>query len=69
MTIQSDVTDLTVQTTALLAVFLQQQVNVDARIAAAVLASQSAAQIPLVQLSTNFINSQAMLINYIGQRP
>ena len=69
MTIESDVANLVAQNATLMTTVNQIVTNLNTSISNAVATSQNASQIPLVQLSTNFINSQAALINYVRQRP
>jgi hypothetical protein len=69
MTVQDQLAALTDQTTQLLDVVSQLKNGVVAQIAAAVLLSENAAQIPLINISTTFIKSQTDFINYVGQRP
>jgi len=69
MSIETELSALTTQTTQLLEVFSQQKTVVDSRIADAVLISINTAQIPLINMATSFIQAQTSFINYIGQRP
>jgi len=66
MTTDQAIDNLTQQTTDLLAVFQLQKSAVDTRIAAAVLTSQNAAQIPLVTITTAMIRTQTMMITQTG---
>jgi hypothetical protein len=66
MIVADAIIELTQRTTELLDVFNQQIGSVDARIAAAVLLSQNAAQIPLINIAASMINTQALLVHYIG---
>jgi hypothetical protein len=69
MTVEAELAALTDQTTQLLDVVFQLKSGVAAQIAAAVLLSENATQIPLINISTTFIKSQTDFINYVGQRP
>lgn len=62
MTTESAIIDLTTQTTALLNVVSTIAVNTTAKIATAVAVSENASQIPLVNIATNMINTQALII-------
>jgi hypothetical protein len=69
MTTDEALLNLTAQTTQLLDVVFQLKSGVAAQIAAAVLLSENAAQIPLINIATTFIKSQTDFINYAEQRP
>jgi CRISPR/Cas system-associated exonuclease Cas4 (RecB family) len=69
MSIESEISSLTTQTTQLLDVVIELKNGVNSQIASAVLVSENAAQIPLISMATSFIQSQTSFINYIGHRP
>lgn len=60
------IVNLTVQTTNLLDSVNFSKSSLEADIAAAVIASENAAQIPLVTIATSIINTQATFIEYIS---
>lgn len=59
------VNDLTVQTTALLAAVNFSKASLAADIAAAVLVSENASQIPLMTMAINLIDTQTLFVNHI----
>jgi hypothetical protein len=69
MTVEVEIAALTNQTTQLLDVVNQISASVNAQIAAAVLVSVNASQIPLVNMATSLILTQAMLITHDGVTP
>jgi hypothetical protein len=69
MTVELEIAALTTQTTQLLDVVSQISASVNTQIAAAVLASVNASQIPLVNMATSLILTQAMLITHAGVTP
>jgi hypothetical protein len=66
MSTETALADLTLQVTNTLDVFTAQSASIDADIAAAVLASENASQIPLTSIATDLINTQATFITYIN---
>jgi len=69
MTVETEIALLTNQTTQLLDVVSQISASVNAQIAAAVLVSVNASQIPLVNMATSLILTQGMLITHDGVTP
>jgi ABC-type uncharacterized transport system substrate-binding protein len=67
MNLESSVDDLTLQTTNLLNVCVLLRDNTSALIANAVVTSVNAAQIPLVTMATNLIDTQSLLVTYIAR--
>lgn len=67
MTIETSVAALTTQTSSLLGVCTALQANTTTLIANAVTASQNAAQIPLVTMATNLVNTQTLLVTFISR--
>jgi hypothetical protein len=65
-TLETAVDDLTVQTTTLLGTCTSLKDDTAALIATAVTVSENATQIPLAQVATTIINTQAALIEYIN---
>jgi hypothetical protein len=64
--IEDGLTALTQSTNALLTSVNFSKDSLDSDIAAAVAASDSAAQIPLITIATSMVNTQATFINYIN---
>jgi hypothetical protein len=64
--IEDALTTLTQSTNALLVSVNFSKDSLEADIAAAVAASDSAAQIPLITIATSMVNTQATFINYIN---
>lgn len=60
------INNLTVQTTNLLEAVNFSKASLQADIAAAVVLSESASQIPLITIATSIINTQATFISYIS---
>jgi hypothetical protein len=67
MSLESSVDDLTLQTTNLLNVCVLLRDDTSALIANAVVTSVNAAQIPLVTMATNLIDTQSLLVTYIAR--
>jgi hypothetical protein len=67
MSLESSVDDLTLQTTNLLNVCVLLRDDTSALIADAVVTSVNAAQIPLVTMATNLIDTQSLLVTYIAR--
>jgi hypothetical protein len=65
MTVESEVADLTVQTTELLDVCVSLRDSTTTLIADAVIVSENAAQIPLVTVAKNLIDTQTLLVTYM----
>jgi hypothetical protein len=63
---QDAINNLTVQTTNLLDSVNFSKASLQGEIAAAVIVSENAAQIPLVTIATSIINTQATFISYIS---
>lgn len=68
MTIEASINDLTTQTTNLLAACVVLKSDTTKLIANAVVVSVNAAQIPLVSMATNLIDTQTLLVTYIATR-
>jgi hypothetical protein len=68
MTIETAIIDLTTQTTDLLATCVVLKTTTTALIANAVVASVNAAQIPLVTMAKNLIDTQTLLVTYIANQ-
>jgi len=66
MTIETAIIDLTTQTTDLLATCVVLKTATTALIANAVVTSVNAAQIPLVTMAKNLIDTQTLLVTYIA---
>jgi hypothetical protein len=67
MTIETSIDALTQQTTELLDVCVNLKSSTAVLIAEAVVVSENAALIPLITVATNLIDTQAMLVMYIGR--
>lgn len=67
MNLESSVNDLTLQTTNLLGVCVALRDDVSILISDAVVNSVNAAQIPLVTMATNLIDTQSLLVTYIAR--
>lgn len=65
MTIETAIADLTIQTTELLSTCSTLKSSVNQLISSAVSTSASAAQIPLVSMATNLIDTQTLLVALI----
>lgn len=65
MTIETAIDDLTLQTTQLLESCVVLKNSTAGLIADAVITSENAAQIPLVIMATNLIDTQSLLVTYI----
>jgi ABC-type uncharacterized transport system substrate-binding protein len=64
--IEDALTTLTQSTNALLVSVNFSKDSLEADIAAAVVLSENAAQIPLITIATSMVNTQATFINYIN---
>lgn len=67
MTTEVAINALTTQATALFDVCIALKNNTAATIAAAVVVSENAAQIPLVIVATNLIDTQTLLVAWIAK--
>lgn len=67
MTIEMAISDLTTQTTGLLATCSTLKSSVNQLISDAVVTSVNSAQIPLVTVATNLIDTQTLLVTYIAR--
>jgi predicted secreted protein len=67
MTIEAAINDLTIQTTSLLDTCVGLRGATIELIADAVAISQNEALIPLAQMATNLIDTQALLVMYIAR--
>lgn len=67
MSLEAAVDALTVQTAGLLEVCVALRSDTSQLIAAAVAVSENAAQIPLVQMATNLITTNTLLVTYIAR--
>jgi hypothetical protein len=65
-TIEEAIINLTTETTALLDAVNISKLTIESNIAAAVLVSTNAAIEPLFVVSTNLINTQALLVTFIS---
>lgn len=68
MTIETSIDALTAQTTGLLDVCTTLKNGVAQQILDAVTASTNAAQIPLVTVAQNLIDTQTLLVTYIAKK-
>ena len=66
LAIQAAVDDLTAQTTDLISICTDLKNDVVVDIAAAVLVSENATQIPLVTMATSIVSTQASFVNFIN---
>lgn len=64
-TLEDTVSNLSQQVTDLLDTFILQRSTVETRIETAVAASENAAQVPLVNMATNLVLTQALLVTLI----
>lgn len=67
MNIETSINDLTTQTTELLNVCVSLKNNTTALIVNAVATSVNAAQIPIIKMAGNLIDTQTLLITYISR--
>jgi hypothetical protein len=65
MTVESALTTLTQETTALIETCTVLKDDVDDRITAAVIVSENAAQIPLVSMASQMIDTQTLVVQLI----
>jgi hypothetical protein len=65
--LEAAVTTLTTETTALLDTCTALKTDVASDIAAAVVVSENAAQIPLAQVAVNLIDTQTLLVTLITE--
>lgn len=67
MTIETSIDTLTLRTTELLDVSVSLRDSTTQMIASAVILSENAALVPLIQMATNLIDMQTLLVTYISR--
>lgn len=67
MTIETSIDTLTLRTTELLDVSVSLRDSTTQMIASAVILSENAALVPLIQMATNLIDMQSLLVTYISR--